>query len=372
MRVLRALQNVLFLTTTARVRRAVLTLYPLHLLATVVLDAHRAGVVHFVLPLLFAEIAVAVGIPGQRGRRAFNFMAQQSHPNPKPLSTLQMQPRRPPRTPPLHTPLLEIEPCAGLANRLRAIASAITGAQDLGRSTLIHWVQSRGTFSGSFHNLFEVAALPEDVYVNDADYSFSTHRQQDCLSPEDWERISTNPHTLQKMAIPLKLKSYGHFHQKDPERWIQNLRALKPRRELELHVEAEMAASAGSIWCQQPTRFIGVHIRRTDHKKAIEESPTAAFIVAMDALDGPGVIFVVASDDRAEREFIAQRYPGRVLTFAEHLNRNTTMGGVDAMLDFLALSKCKEILGSAHSSFSELAAMYGGCPLKIVRLAPNA
>jgi hypothetical protein len=44
----------------------------------------------------------------------------------------------------------------------------------------------------------------------------------------------------------------------------------------------------------------------------------------------------------------------------------TQKGMNDAVLDFMALSRCKKILGSYASSFSELAALYGDLPLEVV------
>jgi hypothetical protein len=38
----------------------------------------------------------------------------------------------------------------------------------------------------------------------------------------------------------------------------------------------------------------------------------------------------------------------------------------DAVTDFIALSRCKKILGSYASSFSELAALYGDVPLEVI------
>jgi hypothetical protein len=56
----------------------------------------------------------------------------------------------------------------------------------------------------------------------------------------------------------------------------------------------------------------------------------------------------------------------RVITLAKTLDRFTEQGGIDAFLDFLALSQCQEIWGSVYSSFSRLAAEYGGCPLTLI------
>jgi hypothetical protein len=179
-----------------------------------------------------------------------------------------------------------------------------------------------------------------------------------CLSPADWERIAAG---WRDPRLEVNLKSCGQFYERDMGRWLAALRSLRPRPALEAHVDEVLRAGGSGP-------LVGVHIRRTDNAKAIAESPTAAFVVLMDAYP-PETRFVVATDDAAERAFFESRYGGdRVITVAEVLNRSSTLGGIDAFLDFLALSKCQEILGSFNSSFSELAAAYGGCPLKVVRM----
>lgn len=267
-------------------------------------------------------------------------------------------------SPPPGVPVLEIHPCAGLANRLRAVASAICAAQDLSRACVIVWKQEPGIYTGTFRAIIDVDSLPVGVYVNDGTYVQSDHKQQMCLSPADWERIATG---WRDPRLHINLKSFGHFYQKDEARWLAALRSLRPKPTLESHVCKILGLDPDS----RPP-LVGVHIRRTDNLKAIQESPTAAFVVLMDAYP-PETRFVVATDDPVERAFFEERYGGdRVITVAEVLNRTSSMGSIDAFLDLLALSKCQEILGSFHSSFSEIAAAYGGCPLKIVRVAPAA
>jgi hypothetical protein len=204
-----------------------------------------------------------------------------------------------------------------------------------------------------------MSRLPAGVFVNDGTYVQSAFKEQMCLSPADWDRISGQASLDPRIHV--NLKSYGHFHQRDQARWLAALRSLRPRSHLEAHVDKVLAEAGGGP-------LVGIHIRRTDNKAAIDQSPTAAFVVLMDAYP-PETRFVVATDDATERAFLIDRYgTDRIICLAEVLNRTSSMGGIDAFLDFLALSKCREILGSANSSFSEMAAAYGGCPLKVVRV----
>lgn len=263
------------------------------------------------------------------------------------------------RLPPAGTPLLELYPCAGFANRLRAIVSGLCAAQDTSRSLLIHWLRHPGTCSMRFQDVFDVAALPSWVYVNEGEATREAYQQVECNSPPDWERIkSLNP------RISLVIKSNGKFHESDPNRWLQHLRTL-PFREYLAPVVSQALTPL-----HLASNLIGVHLRRTDNVKAISESPTPVFFSVLDALP-PTIGFVVTSDDDADRKALAARYPGRVVTVARTLDRTTSLGGIDAVLDFLAIARCSRIVGTVASSFSELAAAYGGCPLTVVRATPN-
>ena len=250
---------------------------------------------------------------------------------------------------------IELLPVAGLANRLRAMASAICGAEDMGRSLIILWTQEYSICRGRPEQLFDTKALPFTLV--DAGFGGPPpHPHRECLSPADWEKYSSrDPYK------PIFIKSYGHFHKSDPPRWLRALRSIQPSGALRDALQTFFATLP-----VEPHALVGVHIRRTDHRKAIQFSPTEAFFAAMRAYPAD-THFYLATDDPLERDLIVQAFPGRVHTGATNLNRNTEEGAVHAFFDFLCLSSCGVILGSAGSSFSECAAFYGGCPLRVVQ-----
>ena len=254
---------------------------------------------------------------------------------------------------------LELLPVAGLANRLRAMASAVCAAQDTGRPLVINWQQQHSICRGRAAQLFKVAALPFKLI----DTGFGgppPYPHRECLSPHDWERFKErDPYK------PIYIKSYGHFHQSDPARWVAALRSIRPNPSIEQDVGIRFANLEDN--CGGP--LVGVHIRRTDHRKAIQLSPTGAFLAAMAAYP-PATHFYVATDDAIERGILAQEFPGRIHFGVTNLNRDSEEGGVGAFRDLLSLAACREILGSAGSSFSEIAAAWGGCPLKVVGTSP--
>jgi hypothetical protein len=244
------------------------------------------------------------------------------------------------------------------------MASAICAAEDTRRPLVILWQQQYSICRGRAAQMFDpssgAAAHAITLYpFKLIDTGFGgppPYPHRECLSPYDWERFKEkDPYK------PIYMKSYGHFHQSDPVRWVAALRSIQPHPAI-----AARVASLFSAWEQTAGgSLVGVHIRRTDHKKSIQLSPTAAFFERMRSYPST-THFFLATDDTIERELLVQAFPGRVHFGATTLNRDSEEGGVQAFTDLLCLAQCREILGSAGSSFSEVAAAYGGCSLHII------
>jgi len=248
---------------------------------------------------------------------------------------------------------IQLQPCAGLANRLRALVSGICGAEDLRRPLRIIWTREYGVYAADFAELFNLPAMDLPEWISIHDVGMGDTGAQQCLTPADWLIETRKP-----PFIPIAIKSYGQFHQSDPVRWQRWLRALKPHPRL--------ASLLNSIL--NGAKPVGVHLRRGDNAQAIAQSPTEAFEAAMDAYPDDTVFFV-SSDHAGDKARLIARYPGRVLVAATTLDRLSLQGGLQAFLDFLGLARCTEILGSAGSSFSEIAALYGGCKLRVIKSA---
>jgi hypothetical protein len=215
----------------------------------------------------------------------------------------------------------------------------------------IWWPPEPHICSAPFKALFDISALqiPFQVILKE---EWPINSEETLLkTQEDWE------HLAHLERIPF-LKSYYQFYTKDTEKWLARLRSLEPRKEFIDKVNELLAAPLGS-----GAPLIGIHIRRGDHRHCILNSPTDLFLQKMrnQLSVAPNTIFFLASDDEKEKKRIQEEFgKEKILSAAETLNRHTTKGGADAFLDFLVLSQCQEIWGSAGSSFSELAAQYGG------------
>jgi hypothetical protein len=243
---------------------------------------------------------------------------------------------------------IHLQVLAGFANRVRALVSGICLAEDYGIKLVIHWSIDHAC-AARFESLLDPTSLPPFV-------SF-THlpllKAYSCLSSEDMAHVKK---TWDRQK-PLVLKSYGHFHTTDRERWIQHYRALKPTQEILNAVEQRLPPF-------DQTRFLGVHIRRGDNVKSIEQSPLSAFYRVLDKDDS---FLVVATDDEVVRAEMKDRYKGRVWFPATILERHTEEGMKDGVIDFFSLTMCPKILGSVYSSFTDMAALYSGSELILAK-----
>lgn len=240
---------------------------------------------------------------------------------------------------------LTLEVVAGMANRIRSLISGICLAEDLDLNLHVIWSANDPACMIPFQELFATSSLPRWVRV---DMGPLEGKSVELLSPEDVERYLA----LSPNERPLQIRSYGHFYQKDPVRWLKYLRALRP---------------TDSVAAAPFSAPIGVHIRRGDHTKSKVFSPIDAFVKTMRSLP-EDTCFVVATDSLTEKTRLLEEFGQTRLWFpATSISRMTRLGMKSALDDFIALSRCKKILGSFDSSFSQIAALYGDIPLEVVK-----
>lgn len=119
---------------------------------------------------------------------------------------------------------------------------------------------------------------------------------------------------------------------------------------------------------------VGIHIRRTDNARAIQHSPTAAFVALMRETlqEWPEVTFFVATDDPQEEQTLRQQFGARITTFPKQsLDRADPQAIKDAVVDLFCLAACTRIIGSHWSSFTRAACALGGQPLVTAMASPG-
>ena len=139
---------------------------------------------------------------------------------------------------------------------------------------------------------------------------------------------------------------YGHTH-------------LRPSESVLAKISENLHLVDGSL---------GVHVRRTDHKKSIFGSPTESYFSLLDARPTEERFFL-STDDEAEETAFRDRYGSRVVNYTKRSrNRSESIAIEDALIDMMLLSRCTAIVAPVGSTFSSCAAFMGNLLLhRVVR-----
>ena len=271
--------------------------------------------------------------------------------------------------------MIIIEPCAGLGNRLLGLGSAYAVAKKLNRELLVIWKREVGCnvkSSELFDLQMQVIEISENGFKKEPlEHLRSNHIKKKYrnkatlfLECDDVERIKAEGGYEKLLSVIEKeptiyIKSFGPICEIDTSCYT----FLKP--------SATIEAKGAKLLGQLDTHTVGVHVRRTDHTEAIANSPLALFAEHMKAeleVDSETTFFVATDDETVKKE-LRELLPEVKMTFNESgiIDRNSKEGLEDALIEMLALSKGRKILGSYNSTFSLLPSYIGNIPLEVVK-----
>ena len=243
---------------------------------------------------------------------------------------------------------IHLDVVAGLANRIRALISGICMAEDLGTTLVVHWYPFNRACACRIETIFDMRFFPSFVSFSDEPLNAA----RECLSAADMIKFRD----LYRAKGTIEIKSYGRFHTTDSGRWLRHLRSTKPSPDISLELETRLADIDFS-------KVVGIHIRRGDNEKAIQQSPFQGFKKYLESTDQQ---FLLVTDDAVIKDMLTSLFSDRCFTAARMLSRESQEGMKEAAIDFFALTRCPSILGSACSSYSEIAALYGDSKLSLV------
>lgn len=247
---------------------------------------------------------------------------------------------------------LNLEVNAGLGNRIRAMISGICWAEKLCRRLVIWWPVKPECAAG-FSILFNGSGFPDWVEIRD---TISSEVPTQVLSPDDARSFFEGKDDIDTLYI----KSHGCFWPRTDGvanmKWLSYLRAVQPSAAVE---DVYSRWKSQGLLCHTV-----IHIRGTDNEKARRLSPLSMFKSAI--VDETGENFTLISDDT---DLLLEMYEcfGERMRIPERIRqRFTEEGMIEATAAFFVLARAFKVLGSANSSFSEIARDYGSCLLKIV------
>jgi hypothetical protein len=267
-----------------------------------------------------------------------------------------------------------IEPSGGLANRLRALDSAIAFSQEKHRNLNVVWLQNpycncrfRDLFlvPPQFNRLYELKSKTlirmlgkfVDVYFSSTQNHLLDHHRIKGLM----EKAGTYMDGIRDYLdqVPghgsIYIQAYNRFYDSPS---VVPFGSFILKRSLQDKVDS-----------YQDPDMVGVHIRRADHTLSIMYSPIELFIACMQKevhQDGK-VRFFVATDDPASEALLKEVFPNRIVTHPKRsLNRNDPIAIQDAAIDLYCLANCRRLIGSYWSSFSDVASEINGIDKVIV------
>lgn len=182
--------------------------------------------------------------------------------------------------------------------------------------------------------------------------------------------IQDNPGWEQELAGPVPDLKICHFdeikssHYPLPsgvyeKKFLENLRRIQPRPAIANRVPV------------LPENCIGLHIRRGNHWHSLRYSPLSLFVKEMEeTIDLHSTATFYLSTDCTRTEKTLRCRFGKRVHCQPGINRSRSevRGIQDAVVDLLALSRCKIILGSYFSSFTSVASQWGGNPYRFLSL----
>jgi hypothetical protein len=276
-----------------------------------------------------------------------------------------------------------IKPIGGLCNRLRVIDSAIALAKQNHSYVHVIW-QMNADLNCKFEELFELPARIDKI---------EQIKTSDNLSRAIEKIYRTKiggfihslylKYVLKSFDLVLSYDLMQSYHDRNYQgcnfsemtvakrSYITTFHSFyTSERPFGDFVPVERLQQIINEHSQNFDNVIGVHIRRTDNRQSLAYSSTPEFIELMQAeirKDG-NTRFFVATDSQIEEDNLKRIFPGRIVTYQKKsLDRNDPDAIQDAVVDLYCLSKCRKLIGSYYSSFTDTAHQINGIDYTIVK-----
>ena len=267
-------------------------------------------------------------------------------------------------------------PIGGLANRMRAIASAVYLCRLSGSSLNVYWFRDKG-LNSSFASIF-----------GEIESGNITIHENSLLSKLLYDH--PRKHNLWLPLVPqialVRNRAYDHEmngYNRDVNTFMNFL------SEGNLYISScypiidfpeglfselfrpvpEIQAKIDSVILGMSDYRIGVHVRRTDHSVSINNSPNELFyrVIDEELLLHPSLSIYLATDSESVKSEFKDRYGDRIYCSSSEADRNSVSGIKEAVSEMYILSKTDKIFGSCGSSYSEVASALGNIPLMVLK-----
>lgn len=273
--------------------------------------------------------------------------------------------------------LLIVKPFGGLANRLRVISSMLWLKKNFNCKLKVIWL-ANDELNASYYDLFQIhsdfevmESLGRYKYVRTSNQKDNVKRVLAKIANRvlgiDYCAFDTDFYKGFDHIIDI-VKSNNTIFFNTCEELIQYDEGLISIK-LIIPIQAKITKMVKLLNISSNT--IGLHIRRTDHKIAINNSPLYLFENAIieELSNNLKANFYLASDDPEVILYFSNKF-GKVILFIEkEFGRNSKGAIMDGLLELYILSKTKKIYGSYWSSYSKTAGRLSDTSVEILKLS---
>lgn len=270
---------------------------------------------------------------------------------------------------------LTLIPAGGLANRMRAIASAYNLCLAVGAPLQVVWFRD-WALKAHFYDIFE-PILTDGISLREARFGdfllLDRPRRRNFHIPRMAQQWLFDDRIYEQTVTPRKLAGFD-FHA-----WLKDKRCY-------MSCYQDFGSFPQSLYRQlfKPTaqvqtiidgyrkRFsdhtIGVHIRRTDNAESIRRSPNSLFIEAIRREQQAHTdlrVFLATDSEEVKRE-LREAFGECIITPTSAADRGSADGIKEAVGEMWTLASTRKIYGSAGSSYSTMAANVGETPIEIL------
>lgn len=257
-----------------------------------------------------------------------------------------------------------VRPTAGLCNRMRVIATAYEQLKEKDPNGImkVFWFLDSG-LNCRVEKLFNlpndiqvVNCYPEKNFINTiCNIILRVYLMLTTKCVREKDVISARNNSQDIVSNRVYIVSYEHIKKNFLD---SDYSIFQPTEEIKKLVKDRIqTVTDGGKYT-----YIGLHIRRTDNNKSINQSSSEMFYTILDKYFAKykNARVYVASDSLEEIKMLEERYntDTKRIFFSENgvKSRDTEEGIMEAYVELLTLANAEVIYGSFFSSYSDLAA----------------
>ncbi|MBR5060969.1 MAG: glycosyl transferase [Prevotella sp.] len=274
--------------------------------------------------------------------------------------------------------MITFVPAGGLGNRMKSMAAAIRLAQTTQSKLDIIWFQDWG-LGCRFDQLFQPLNISQtqlreatllDKVMRDIPRKRNLYIPklfEHCLYDDCLDRIDASKAYYKDFDFTAWCKGKKVWLASD----VYFIAKEIPDDSFDIyHPVSHLQKRINQIKEDFSQQTIGVHIRRTDNIRSIQNSPTHLFIERMHQ-EPDDVKFYLATDSEEVKGEMRSFFGNRIITSPNRAARGNLEGMEDALVEMYLLAATNRILGSSCSTYSMTAASIGRVPLEIIEKFSN-